>query len=497
MLLTHDLLLSRDGIAAPKNHVLALTISRHRARLSAELTRVKLKRGFSTIEALRECLSKPSTLGEGQDNGSDGKTFKGITHSLRPRWIRINTLKTTLDEQLHATFRDSERLDSIRDLFGQESTAQNNLYIDTHIPNLIAIGPTVDYTRHPAYRNGILIFQDKASCFPAYLLNPAPDDGDMIDACAAPGNKTTHLAALLDGLPRNSTSRRQIFACDRSPERATILSHLVQRAGADHRVKVLTSDFLTLKPSDPRFANVTALLLDPSCSGSGMLDREDSDDEDEGPGLALPSRDVATTTTSSSEATRARGKKRKRKRGKGRDEEKETVSNTSAPIEEDEPARADEIADPNSVRDARSKRLESLATFQTRLLTHAFRFPAARRVMYSTCSVYVEENEDVVAKVLVSDVARERGWRVLRREEQVEGLRRWERRGLRTEGLDDEVVQACIRCGKETKEGTMGFFLCGFIKEGDLVLGEEAEKGTRDSEDDTGEWGGFSDDCEG
>ena len=45
-------------------------------------------------------------------------------------------------------------------------------------------------------------------------------------------------------------------------------------------------------------------------------------------------------------------------------------------------------------------RLENLAAFQTRVLLHALSFPAAKRVVYSTCSRHQEENESVVFKVL-------------------------------------------------------------------------------------------------
>ncbi len=47
-----------------------------------------------------------------------------------------------------------------------------------------------------------------------------------------------------------------------------------------------------------------------------------------------------------------------------------------------------------------AKRLQNLANFQTSVLRHALSFPAAKRVVYSTCSIHQEENENVVQDVL-------------------------------------------------------------------------------------------------
>jgi hypothetical protein len=52
--------------------------------------------------------------------------------------------------------------------------------------------------------------------------------------------------------------------------------------------------------------------------------------------------------------------------------------------------------------------------------------PAATRVVYSTCSIHVEEDERVVLAALRSGIAKERGWRLAPR---AEVLPAWRRRG--------------------------------------------------------------------
>lgn len=69
---------------------------------------------------------------------------------------------------------------------------------DKHIPNLLRFSPQVTFHEDPFYMAGKIILQDKASCFSAVVLAPpATDSTFVIDATSAPGNKTSHISALM------------------------------------------------------------------------------------------------------------------------------------------------------------------------------------------------------------------------------------------------------------------------------------------------------------
>ncbi|OXV09214.1 hypothetical protein Egran_03023 [Elaphomyces granulatus] len=462
LLLVHDLLLSKKGIATPTRHPLRQAVDRHRIRLKAELTKVRVRRGCSSLEELQTLVLRDKRTAAGA---------KSVAPTVRPRWVRVNSLRTTLDAQLRSTFVACRRVQSLSELAADEQ----QLYVDDTVPDLVAVSPAVDVSSLAPYRSGALILQDKASCFPAYLLlgGEGTRNGDLVDGCAAPGNKTTHLAALRKVL---DAERSVIFSMDASAARSQTLQKMVAWAGADHIVAVLAGqDFLAVDPTDPRFRQVSGLLLDPSCSGSGIIGREDV------PRLALP---ISSTARSNGKQPTVLGKKRKRGAT--------TVSLPADPV----PVTGESAAEALEV-----DRLRRLSNLQTRIVEHALSFPAAERVTYSTCSTHVRENESVVCRVLTSDVARRRRWRIMRRDEQPAGLGKWKHRGIHhalTVDLSDVELDACLRCWPGDEEGTSGFFVAGFVRD-ERAAGENETGRSRPLPeshyhvDDDDEWEGFSD----
>lgn len=412
-------------------------------------------------------------------------------HSFSPRWARVNNALSSLERELKDTFASYEPVKSLDELAGRP---EGKVYcLDTHIPDLLALAPGAQITTSEAYKTGRIILQDKASCFPAYLLlgdiASRPWNGDIIDGCAAPGNKTTHLASLLSAAShsdkKNGGRKNKILSFDSSPARSKTLQKMINVAGLGKKVTVFPgTDFLSMDPDDTRFKNVTALLLDPSCSGSGIRNREDV------PRFALP---VEKSTQSNTNNGKNKTNKKKRK-----------FTNDSTPTPVPDPTEAEgeaeeETRDSNTDKD----RLTKLSNIQTQIVLHAFKFPTAARVTYSTCSIHEEENENVVFRLLTSDVAKARGWRIMRRGEQAEGLRKWGHRGLKMSekngssswALSEEESDACIRCAADDDEGTGGFFVAGFVRDDEIAAEVEGNDGEElEVDEDEESWGGFSSD---
>ncbi|EMF15582.1 NOL1/NOP2/sun domain protein [Sphaerulina musiva SO2202] len=489
LLLVHDLFLAKKGIALPATHGLHSSISRHKARLSAELTKARIRRGFGSLDDLRKDV-EGRAISHSSSDGSEIPT-------RHPRWIRINTLKTSLEEELKedtGAFSTFTQAKSLKEII-QAAPTSRLVYIDENIPDLVAIASPEEPTTFKAYRCGKLILQEKASCFPAYLLDyhssPEGEAGDVIDACAAPGNKTTHIAAIVRS--HNGTGR--VFACERDPERSKTLSKMTKIAGADEIVTIKAKqDFTRLDPTKKEFANVKGLILDPSCSGSGIFGRDE--------GTIV----VRLPSLTAIEENLPKGKKRKR----GGKNDKPQEQKPPAELETQAAAVEEEIPDDENQDDEKlQKRLENLAGFQLSIIKHAMAFPSAERITYSTCSLHGQENEEVVVKALLSDIAKRRGWRILKRREQVEGMQKWHKRGdIQAVGQKRngdgaklevaEVADACIRCDKGGEDGTMGFFVAGFVRDESSAMNvseeDHAAEVSVELEDNEAEWGGFSED---
>ncbi|CAH8641450.1 unnamed protein product [Schistosoma rodhaini] len=419
LVLIHDLLKEKKT----SHHFLLSQI--HEVTKDASATK-KLRHAYKSVNK----LLNSQTESRGQKKG------------LLPCYARVNFLKTTLTDVIekietcgfkHVKYDRSET--SYRKFRKKVCKLDRGEFmLDYHLPHLLLVFPsgTALYDLE-LYKSKSLIIQDKASCFSPEILQPDPNS-DVLDACAAPGNKTLQLISML-------SNKSTIFVVDRDPnrfrrltenlvvngvERLSILDwsnsnkhhskHKKSIQSSQPSIEAYCSDFLSIDPYHPKFSNVQSILLDPSCSGSGLSIRQpDGGDEQF---------DKFTHKNNNNYCT---------------DEYSEEYSS----------------------------RLKRLSNLQAMLLKHALKFPNVQRVVYSTCSIHPEENESVVREIAnyVSDkFYLETIWPYIPSSSSTNSMMHnvmtpiWKHRGL----SDLYQCESCIRSSE--KDLTNGFFIALFIK---------------------------------
>uniref|UniRef100_A0A7E4V855 SAM_MT_RSMB_NOP domain-containing protein n=1 Tax=Panagrellus redivivus TaxID=6233 RepID=A0A7E4V855_PANRE len=298
-----------------------------------------------------------------------------------PRYVRVNTLVVSVDEVLENLQIDGWKVKTCNaSNFATtfKSLGKRDVLRDPHVDDLLVFPTKTDLHAHPLVASGGFVLQDKASCLPAFVLAPKPGE-IAFDACAAPGNKTSHMAALME-------NKGKIYACDLSDNRINTLHSTMKTTGTTI-ARVAQGDFLGVEPSEAKFANLKYIIVDPPCSGSGIAKRADF-----------------------------------------LSKERKSVDRN---------------------------RLNKLHNLQVMLLRHAFKFPGVERIVYSTCSIHEEENEDVVAEMLGTDD-------IYNNFQLVDPLSSWTHRGNDRYDFGDKVLRA-----DPATDLTNGFFVALFARRTD------------------------------
>ena len=173
-----------------------------------------------------------------------------ISFNKKPKIdLRINTLKTTMKESLEIFQKNNIEVEPI-----------NNL-----INGMVLKSKPRSIRKLPGYFEGKWLIQDRSSQWVAPLLRPKKGD-KILDACAAPGTKTTHLAQLIE-------DEGQILATDRSDTRLKLLKENLHRLDIKS-VKTLKIDASKLIEIMPEYIDYfDKILIDAPCSGLGTLAR--------------------------------------------------------------------------------------------------------------------------------------------------------------------------------------------------------------------------------
>lgn len=114
--------------------------------------------------------------------------------------------------------------------------------------------------KHPYHEAGLYYIQEPSAMAPAELLKVQPGDR-VLDLCAAPGGKSTQIAAKLQG-------KGLLFCNEIHPARAKILSENIERMGICNAI-VTNETPRSLAQLFPEYFD--KILVDAPCSGEGMF----------------------------------------------------------------------------------------------------------------------------------------------------------------------------------------------------------------------------------
>ncbi|WVR07594.1 hypothetical protein IAU60_004636 [Kwoniella sp. DSM 27419] len=255
LVLLHDLLFSSKGkIEASDKWQPKASVLRHQARLKAELVKLQIREGKSRKEDLARSGGEGEMVRYVRYNPNAGRTIGSLFEHLESASVGMKKL----DEAVYPV-------------------PNGRYFLDPHLDEVLLAFPgnTTWWLKDEWYEQGGIILQDKASCMPAKVLMEGwqEGEGECIDATAAPGNKTSYISALMH-------NRGKLYAFERSPNRFKTLERMLSKAHCKN-VTAQRADFLESDPDDKQFSQVTRILLDPSCSGSGIVNRLDYLVEDE------------------------------------------------------------------------------------------------------------------------------------------------------------------------------------------------------------------------
>lgn len=157
--------------------------------------------------------------------------------------LRINTIKSTKEEILDVLKENSIEYEEV-------SFFENALVITNKTED--------DLRTLKIYEEGKIYLQSLSSQLPPLFLNPQENEM-ILDMAAAPGGKTTQLAAL-------SNNKAMITAIEKNKIRSERLQYNIDKQGAK-KVTVLNTDSRNLN----EYFIFDKILLDAPCSGSGTI----------------------------------------------------------------------------------------------------------------------------------------------------------------------------------------------------------------------------------
>jgi len=232
---------------------------------AVELAKHEARAGHGMVNAVlrRAAREGPAAL---LGSLADGTPEQAALKHSHPEWVARLWWRTLGREQalalMAADNEPSEVALRANTLVAEPAQLAAQLPVASHgdpeLPEALVLEEPFDLYGSPLWAQGALIAQSRAAMLVSRTLAPAPGER-VLDLCAAPGGKATHLAALMQG-------RGEVVAVERDRRRAGVLARAAERMRAGN-VRVEVAD-AALPREEPPFDRV---LVDPPCSGLGTL----------------------------------------------------------------------------------------------------------------------------------------------------------------------------------------------------------------------------------
>lgn len=167
-------------------------------------------------------------------------------NSIPSLTIRINTLKTTKDDAINILTREGLKVSAAR-----------------YLEEALEIKKNYGLEKLTSYKEGLFQPQDEASMLVSHALFPKPGQL-IIDVCAGPGGKSTHIAQLMN-------NKGKIIARDIYKHKLQLIEGLASRLG----VKIIEAQKHDAKILDKELiGKADGVLVDAPCSGTGIIRRK-------------------------------------------------------------------------------------------------------------------------------------------------------------------------------------------------------------------------------
>jgi len=239
---------------------------------AVELAKLVLPRASGFVNGvLRNYLRKKESLTL-PDRTRDSIGHLAAAHSV-PRWLleqwqeqlpkeELEPLAAASSQEPPLTIRANTLRITRGELMELFSAAGISGELCRYSPEGIRLNGHPSVTGLPGFNEGFFVVQDEASQLISHLLAPLPGQR-VLDACAAPGGKTLHLAQLME-------NRGSILATDLTERKLLLVRESAERLGITI-VKTAVAD--ASSPDYLKGMQFDRILLDAPCSGLGVIRR--------------------------------------------------------------------------------------------------------------------------------------------------------------------------------------------------------------------------------